>query len=316
MRWKLLFIGIPAVLTLVLLGVWLSTPDVTALKNRPPEETAFMRLRREEAEEQGRKLNLRRAWRPLSQISKNLQHAVIVAEDAAFYEHDGVDVDEMRASFMKNLRKRKLARGGSTITQQLAKNLYLSPSRNPIRKLRELAIALELEEALGKDRILELYLNSIEWGDGIFGAEAAARAYFGTSAARLGEAQAATLAALIPNPRRFAKQIDGKRVQKKKNLILRRMRRRFGPEAGQPADDEKPRRGDAKPAVLKARPLPALAEPPEDEVDDLDSDDPEEPETAAPAPRARKAAVEPPAEAPSVLQSEPQSPVTGAAGNN
>lgn len=292
MRWKLLLLGIPAFLLLVVFGVWLSTPDVTGLKTSPPEETAFMRLRREEAREQGRKFTLRRTWRPLTQISKNLQNAVIVAEDAAFYEHGGLDVDELQASFVKNLRKRKLARGGSTITQQLAKNLYLSPSRNPVRKLRELAIALALEEQLDKDRILELYLNSIEWGDGIFGAEAAARAYFGTSAARLSEAQAATLAALIPNPRRFAKQIDGKRIQKKKNLILRRMRRRFGAEIVKPKD--KPKGEAAMTAEIKPRPVPTLAEPP-----DEDGDDPDEDEAMAddPAPA-------------------PQSGVTAPAGNN
>lgn len=264
MRWKLLFIGFPAALLLFLFAVWLTTPNVSALKSTPPGDTAFMRLRREEAAAKGRKLNLRHTWRPLGQISKNLQHAVIVAEDAAFYDHAGIDLAEMRASFVKNLRKLRLARGGSTITQQLAKNLYLSPSRNPVRKVREIAIAFALEHALTKDRILELYLNSIEWGDGIFGAEAAARAYFGTSAARLSEAQAATLAALIPNPRRFAKQMNGKRVQTKENLILRRMRRRFAPE------DE-----PSAVRVVKAKPPPKLAGPPDDGLEELNLDDEE-----------------------------------------
>ena len=115
-------------------------------------------------------------------ISNNLRRAVLVAEDAAFWQHDGVDVEQLRKSIESNLEKRKLPRGGSTITQQLAKNLYLSPSRNPIRKLREFFIARKLEAALSKRRILEIYLNVIEWGDGIYGADAAARTYFGKSA--------------------------------------------------------------------------------------------------------------------------------------
>ena len=120
------------------------------------------------------------------QISANLKRAVLVSEDSAFWQHDGVDMEQLKASIEKDLERGRMVRGGSTITQQLAKNLYLSPSRNPIRKLRELIISRRLEAALTKRRILELYLNVVEWGDGIYGAEAAARTYFHRSAATLG----------------------------------------------------------------------------------------------------------------------------------
>lgn len=257
MRWKLWLAGTAAALLAALLALWISTPDVSHLRRENPADTAFMRLRAAEARAAGRPWAPRRVWRPLGQISPNLVHAVIVAEDASFYDHHGVDLGELRASLERNLKRGRLARGGSTITQQLAKNLYLSPSKNPIRKIRELFIAWKLEGALDKSRILELYLNSIEWGDGVFGAEAAARAYFGVSAARLTADQAATLAALIPNPRRFAAQVGGRRVQKKKALILRRMRRRFGP------------------AEVRETPKPAPPElaAPDDEEDDADDGD-------------------------------------------
>ena len=127
-------------------------------------------------------------WVSYGRISPNLKRAVLVTEDAAFWEHDGVDFEQLKESIEVNLERMEFERGASTITQQLAKNLYLSPSKNPIRKLRELLIARRLEAELSKQRILEIYLNVIEWGDGIYGAEAAARTYFGKSAAELGPA--------------------------------------------------------------------------------------------------------------------------------
>ena len=140
-------------------------------------------------------------WTKYSRISPQLTRAVLVAEDDAFWQHEGVDFVQLQESLEVDWARGRLLRGGSTITQQLAKNLYLSPSKNPVRKLRELLIARRLEAELPKSRILELYLNVIEWGDGIYGAEAAARTYFHTSAAALGPAQAAQLAASIVNPR-------------------------------------------------------------------------------------------------------------------
>jgi monofunctional biosynthetic peptidoglycan transglycosylase len=148
---------------------------------------------------------------------------VLVAEDSAFWKHGGVDVEQIRQSIEVNLARGTLVRGGSTITQQLAKNLYLSPSRNPVRKLRELLIARRLEAELTKRRILELYLNVIEWGDGVYGAEAASRAYFRKSASALSAEEASLLAAAIVNPRVLSPARPGSRLRWRQRLILARM---------------------------------------------------------------------------------------------
>ena len=158
-----------------------------------------------------------------SQISPNLRRAVIVTEDAAFFDHGGIDLNEIKASFEKNWEEGSLLRGGSTITQQLAKNLYLSPSRNPARKLRELLIARRLEAAMGKPRIFELYLNLIEWGDGIFGCEVAAQTYFGKSASDLTMEEAALMAGAIINPREHNPMRPTKRLLQRQQIILRRL---------------------------------------------------------------------------------------------
>ena len=145
------------------------------LATEDPATTAWMELRAREAAAEGRTLRREQKWVPYRRISQHLKRAVIVAEDSAFWQHEGIDVEQIRESMEINLEQGRAARGGSTITQQLAKNLYLSPSRNPVRKLRELIIARRMEAALSKARILEIYLNVIEWGDGVWGAEAAAR---------------------------------------------------------------------------------------------------------------------------------------------
>ena len=148
---------------------------------------------------------------------------MLVAEDDAFWQHEGVDFEQLQESLEADWARGRLLRGGSTITQQLAKNLYLSPSKNPLRKLRELIIARRLEAELTKTRIFELYLNVIEWGDGIYGAEAAARAYFHTSAASLGPAEAALLAGAIINPRVLNPAHPTARLLRRQQIILRRM---------------------------------------------------------------------------------------------
>jgi monofunctional biosynthetic peptidoglycan transglycosylase len=148
---------------------------------------------------------------------------VLVAEDDAFWQHEGVDFEQLQESLEQDWARGRLARGGSTITQQLAKNLYLSPSKNPVRKLRELIIARRLEAELKKARILELYLNVIEWGDGVYGAEAAARTYFQTNAGSLGPAESALLAAAIINPRVLNPARPTARLLRRQQLILRRM---------------------------------------------------------------------------------------------
>ena len=204
--------------------VYLTLPDVRSLAKDNPTTTAFMQLRIDEARDEGRaKFAIRHRWVPYSQISPNLRRAVIVTEDAGFYDHDGIDLNEVKAALEKNWEEGQFVRGASTITQQLAKNLYLSPSRNPMRKVRELLITRRLEAALTKRRILEIYLNMIEWCDGIFGCEAAARAYFGQPCASLSPDQAALLAGAIINPRQHSPAKPTRRLLRRQQIILKRM---------------------------------------------------------------------------------------------
>ena len=216
-------VGAMAVGFAYLAYLYLTLPDVRGLAATNPTTTAFMELRIREAEDAGRKFQIRHRWVPYSQISANLRRAVIVTEDAAFYDHDGIDLTELKASLEKNWEEGQFLRGGSTITQQLAKNLYLSPTRNPIRKVTELMIARRLEAALTKRRIFEIYLNMIEWGDGIFGCEAAARAYFGSPCASLSVEQAALLAGAIINPRVHSPAKPTGRLLRRQQIIIRRM---------------------------------------------------------------------------------------------
>jgi monofunctional glycosyltransferase len=212
-----------AVFFAVLAFEWVTLPDVRRLRRENPERTAFMRLRASQARAKGREPREVKQWVPYSRISGTLKRAVLVAEDSGFWEHEGVDLEAVQRAVEVNLEKREFALGASTITQQLAKNLYLSPSKNPIRKLRELWIARRLEIELPKARILELYLNSIEWGDGIYGAEAAARSYFGKSAAALGPDEAALLAGSIINPRVYSPANPNGRLRARQRLIRSRM---------------------------------------------------------------------------------------------
>jgi monofunctional biosynthetic peptidoglycan transglycosylase len=202
---------------------WATLPDVRPLARSWPVTTAFMERRKAELARRGESPLLEWTPVPLSRISPELQRAVVVAEDARFYEHGGVDWEALRGAAEKNWEKGKLKVGGSTITQQLAKNLYLSPARTPWRKLRELLIARRLERDLSKKRILELYLNVIEFGRRTFGAEAAARRYFGESAKELSREQAATLAATIPSPRIYDLRRHPDRVKRRAERILKWM---------------------------------------------------------------------------------------------
>jgi monofunctional biosynthetic peptidoglycan transglycosylase len=187
-----LLIAIPTLL------MWCSIPNTAVLADENPTSSAFIELRRDAAEDAGKRFDLHWEWRPLPRISRYLRAAVVYSEDIRFYEHDGVDWEALEHAFQSDLDGSKI--GGSTITQQLAKNLYLSPARSVPRKAREMLIAFSLEDHLDKTRILELYLNVVEWGDGVFGAEAAAHKWFGRSAATLTPAQAARLATALPNP--------------------------------------------------------------------------------------------------------------------
>jgi monofunctional biosynthetic peptidoglycan transglycosylase len=207
----------------VLSYVYLTLPDVRTLATTNPTSTAFMELRGEEAAREGRRARRVQRWVPYGRIAPSLKRAVLVAEDSAFWEHEGIDVEQIRESIRISWEQGRAIRGASTITQQLAKNLYLSPSRDPLRKLRELIIARRLEAALPKARIFEIYLNVIEWGDGIWGAEAAARAYFGVSASALNAEQSALLAGAIINPRLLNPARPTARLLRRQGIVLARM---------------------------------------------------------------------------------------------
>jgi monofunctional biosynthetic peptidoglycan transglycosylase len=235
--------------------VYLTVPDVRPLARENPRTTAFMRMREAESRGEGRARRTQQRWVPYSRISENLKRAVLVAEDSAFWRHDGLDYEQIRESMEINFERLEFARGASTITQQLAKNLYLSPSRNPVRKLRELLITRRLEAVLTKRRILELYLNVIEWGDGVWGAEAAARAHFGRPASAVSAEQAALLAGAIINPRVLDASAPGARLLRRQRLILRRMRR------ATPPGDQVPASVPAVPAASPETPAAPVSAP-------------------------------------------------------
>jgi monofunctional biosynthetic peptidoglycan transglycosylase len=198
-------------------------PDVRPLAKSFPSTTAFMERRRASLAQSG--LSTRLEWTPvpIARISPSLQRAVIAAEDARFWEHEGVDWEAIRTAALHDWSRGRISHGGSTITQQLAKNLYLSPARTPWRKLKEWAIARRLEKELSKRRILELYLNVVEFGVRTYGAEAAARRYFGKPASALAPSEAATLAAMIPSPRIYDLVRHPKRVERRARRIRRWM---------------------------------------------------------------------------------------------
>ena len=199
--WSSVLIGLPVV---ILALSWLSTlPDTDPLVRTNPTSTALMDHRLARAAEQRRTGKRQWIWTPLSRIAPELQRAVIAAEDASFFVHEGFDWEGIRDAALYNLEAGELKRGGSTITQQLAKNLYLSSERSLFRKAREALITRSLEHRLTKKRILELYLNVAEWGRGVYGAEAAARHHFGKSASDLTADEAAWLAAILPSPQRY-----------------------------------------------------------------------------------------------------------------
>jgi monofunctional biosynthetic peptidoglycan transglycosylase len=200
--------------------------DVAALRHGVPARTSLMRRRAAEAAARGRRYAVDQRWVPYDRISPLLRHAVLVAEDDAFFVHGGLDWNEIRASARQDLERHGTVRGGSTITQQLAKNLYLGNERTLTRKLEEVCLALRLEHTLSKRRIFELYLNEIEWGDGIFGIEAAARRDFGVSAMDLDPRQATLLAAIIINPRRYSPLHPAPRIERRVRMIAARLHRR------------------------------------------------------------------------------------------
>jgi monofunctional biosynthetic peptidoglycan transglycosylase len=284
--WKKIALATPGLFFLYFSYVYLSLPDVRVLAAQNPPTTAFVELRAREARAAGRTPRRVQRWVRYERIANTLRRAVLVAEDSAFFEHEGVDLEQLRESIEDTIETGKQLRGGSTITQQLAKNLYLSPSRNPVRKLKELLITRRLEAALTKRRILELYLNVIEWGDGIYGAEAAARTYFGKPAAALSAAEAALLAGAIINPRVHNPARPTPRLRRRQQIILRRMG------------------GVTPPAESPATPEPAPPIAPEVSPDDGAATPDRRPPDAQPLPPADEL----PAPAPETAPETPPSP--------
>jgi monofunctional biosynthetic peptidoglycan transglycosylase len=219
---------VAAVVTLCLIGsvyLVLTWPDVKALAQAAPRSTAFMERYRESQREAGRSDALVWEWVHWGDISPHLKRAVVSAEDMEFFSHSGFSTSEMRAAIREALQEGKDLRGASTISQQLVKNLWLSPSRNPLRKLKEAILTWQLERRLSKQRILELYLNVVEFGPGVYGAEAAALHYFGKSAASLTEVESAQLAAGLPRPRSWHPGVDSPYYRRYVEDILGRMHR-------------------------------------------------------------------------------------------
>ena len=188
-----------------------------------PSSSSFMQDRLETLQEKNPRAKLRHKWVPYDKISLNLKRAVVAAEDANFMEHAGFDWEAIQRAYEKNIKKGKVVAGGSTISQQLAKNMFLTPKRSAVRKLEEAMITLIIETVMSKQRIFEIYLNIIEWGNGVFGCEAAAQHYFKTSAGRLDAWEAARLAAMVPNPRYYDRHRNTRYLNRKTNLILGRM---------------------------------------------------------------------------------------------
>ncbi|MHA7630746.1 monofunctional biosynthetic peptidoglycan transglycosylase [Corallococcus sp. M7] len=214
----------------LLLALWLGVefarmPDVSALRSQNPRTTALMAQRAEEALEAGTKPRVRQSWVSLGAVAPHAVDAVLISEDARFYRHEGVDWTEVENAFEQSVREARLGRGASTLTQQLAKNLYLSTDRSLLRKGKELLIARQLESHLSKQRILALYLNVVEWGEGVYGIDAAAREHFGVPARALSVAQGAMLAAMLPAPRRWLPAQRPETLRTRTGVIIVRLER-------------------------------------------------------------------------------------------
>src|SRR6266850_751803 len=230
-HWVRRLLGIVAIVLLVWL-VWEAAtwPDVRALATRPPATTAFIERYKTRERAAGRTPRVEWRWVPTGAISVHLKRAVLIAEDIGFFRHHGFATDEMREAMLQAIEERKVPRGASTVTQQLAKNLWLTPSRSPLRKVREGILTWQLERTLSKRRILELYLNVVEFGPGVYGAEAASRHYFGKPAAELSEDEAAQLAAGLPRPRAWHPGVSTPAYRRYVESIRRRMERAELPE--------------------------------------------------------------------------------------
>jgi monofunctional biosynthetic peptidoglycan transglycosylase len=282
-------LGIAAVALLLIAAallawVWAGLParsEVRALESRNPGKTRLMLQREEEWRARKRPGRGRQSWVPLSAVSRHLIHAVLASEDQKFFGHEGVDWSAIGDSIEKNVEKGRFARGGSTITQQLAKNLYFGTQKTPIRKLRELVVTQWLESDLSKTRILALYLNVIEWGDFVYGCEAAAQRWYGKPAAALNETEAAGLAAMIPNPRRLNPQVNAARHERATRRVLWLMA-----QAGYLGRDAAPLGAEPPPEIVpEDEELPPTPVTPSPEVESTPTPEPTPPSpTPSPTP--------------------------------
>jgi monofunctional biosynthetic peptidoglycan transglycosylase len=271
-------------LAFLLWNAYAELPEVGALSRLNPKTTALMESRAQEARDKKQKPRRIQRWVSISTLPKHAVSAVLVSEDAAFYQHEGVDTHELRKAMEEAWAKGELGRGASTITQQLAKNLWLSGDRSLWRKLKELILAKRLERLLTKDRILTLYLNLVEWGDGIYGIDAAAEAHFSVPASALTVAQSAMLAAMLPSPRRWTVASKHPRLRQRSLHILNVLER--GRKIS--AEDAAAARAEVERALSKApppkpifpseRPVPELAAPEPFFSDDEAADEEAEPD--------------------------------------
>lgn len=221
--WRILWRGIALFVALTLLYQGWIFVRIWWWVDHNPSTTSFMEDRMDALREKKPDAQPKQQWVPYNRISNNLKRALVAAEDGKFLDHDGFDWEAIQEAYEKNLKKGRIVAGGSTISQQLAKNLFLSASKTPWRKAEEAVITVMLEKMMSKRRILEIYMNVIEWGNGVFGAEAASRYYYGTSAANLGPEQAARLAAMVPNPRWYDNHRGSRGLGRRTGIILARM---------------------------------------------------------------------------------------------
>ncbi len=215
-RWFIFLLIFAGLLSLL---CYLLIPNPSKLKRENPKKTALMEYREKASRDKGKSYRVYQVWIPFSRISPYLVKAVLIAEDDKFWKHEGFDYEAIQKAIEKDLKAKKFKFGGSTITQQLARNLYLSPEKSIIRKISEAIITWKMEQTLPKRRILELYLNVVEWGNGIFGAEAASRHYYGKPSSELTPEEAARLASVLPNPRKYNPLGDQRYVVNRSNVI-------------------------------------------------------------------------------------------------
>jgi monofunctional glycosyltransferase len=211
---------------IIYIGISFIYPNVSKYKKYNPPKSSMMEYVEKQMKAEGKEIHIKRKWVPFSRISPYAVKAVLIAEDDKFWHHSGFDIEGMETALEKDIKKHRLKAGGSTITQQLAKNLFLSPSRNPVRKIKEAVLAWRMEKTLSKRRILELYMNYAEWGPGIFGIEAASRHYYGIPASALNAEQAAKLATVLPNPNIYSPVRPDRYVQRRSAIIYKIMVKR------------------------------------------------------------------------------------------